>query len=350
MSTADGTVIGTTKIIDHGSPTKRFNLVLVAEGYQQSEMAQFAADVQQFTNHLFNTTPFDELQCAINVYRVDVTSTDSGADDPAACGGSGATPATYFDASFCNGGIRRLLLVDGGTVQNVVNAQVLQWHQIIVIVNSSIWGGSGGSIATTSTATGWENIAIHELGHVLGLADEYEYWRGCGIDTNRNNYAGGEPSDPNVTIDTNRNTIKWRNLILATTPIPTTSNADCTQCDSQPSPVPTGTVGLFEGARYYHCGIYRPEFNCMMRNLSPFCAVCCQSIRQQLSPYLADCYAPVFKKSNWLECLLKTILYVLAIIVLVIFAWLPGVKCAIKKLLFRIAHCGSGNSDPCIEL
>lgn len=351
MSTADGTVIGTTQIIDHGSPAKRFNLVLVAEGYQQSEMAQFAADAQQFTNHLFNTPPFDELQCAINVYRVDVASTDSGADDPVACGGSGATPATYFDASFCNSGIRRLLLVDVGAVQNVVNAQVPQWHQIIVIVNSSIWGGSGGSIAATSTAPSWENIAIHELGHaVFGFADEYEYWEGCGIDTDRDNYTGGEPSEPNVTIDTNRTTIKWRNLILATTPIPTTSNANCTQCDPQPSPVPVGTVGVFEGARYYHCGIYRPEFNCMMRNLSPFCAVCHQSIRRTLSPYLADCYAPVFKGSSCPVCFLMTIIYILVVVVLAIFAWIPGIRCLIKKLLFRITHCRRGNSDPCVEL
>lgn len=351
MSTADGTVIGTTKIVDHGSPAKRFNLVLVAEGYQQTEMAQFSADAQQFANHLFNTPPFDELQCAINVYRVDVASTDSGADDPTACGGTGAIVATYFDASFCNGGIRRLLLANSGTVQNVVNTQVPQWHQIIVIVNSSIWGGAGGSIAVTSTALGWENIAIHELGHaVFGFADEYEYWAGCGIDTGQNNYPGGEPSEPNVTTNTNRTTIKWGDLILATTPMPTTSNADCTQCDPQPSPVPVGTVGAFEGARYYHCGVYRPEFNCMMRNLNPFCAVCRRRIRQTLLPYLADCYAPVFKGSNGLVCLLIAIIYIVIIAILAIFSWIPGIKCYIKKLLFRISHCSRGNSEPCIEL
>ena len=30
--------------------------------------------------------------------------------------------------------------------------------------------------------------------------------------------------------------------------------------------------GLFEGAHYYHCGAFRPEYDCKMRELGvPFC-------------------------------------------------------------------------------
>lgn len=292
MGTADGRIIGTTKIVDHGSPAERFNLVIVAEGYQDTvaDMAQFANDAQQFVNRLFAAPPFNGLQGAFNVYRVDVVSTDSGADDPTTCGGTGATPATYFDGSFCNGGIRRLLQVNIDTVLSVVNAQVPEWHQILVIVNSTDWGGSGGSIAVTSRALGWENVAIHEIGHAaFGLADEYEYWAGCGVDTDRDNHPSVEPSEPNVTIDSNRATIKWHDLIASTTPMPTTTNANCTQCDSQPNPVPVGTIGAFEGAHYFHCGAFRPEFNCMMRDLGTFCAACRQRIRETLTPYLTDC-------------------------------------------------------------
>ena len=51
------------------------------------------------------------------------------------------------------------------------------------------------------------------------------------------------------------------------------SNPACSTVDTRPSPVPTGTVGLFEGAHYYHCGAFRPEYDCKMRALSvPFCA------------------------------------------------------------------------------
>jgi IgA Peptidase M64/IPT/TIG domain len=290
MTTADGTVIGTTQIVNNGPVTQRWNLVIVSEGYRASEMGQFATDAQNFANTLFATAPFDTLSKGINVHRVDVSSTDSGADDPTTCsGGTGATVATYFDASFCNNGIRRLLEVNDATVLNVVNAQVPQWNVIIVIVNSSIYGGSGGQVAVLSTAPNAQEIAIHEMGHTaFSLADEYEYYAGCGIDTDRDHHPTAEPSFPNVTIDSNRTSIKWGSLIQSTTAVPTTSNADCTQCDPQASPVPAGTVGAFEGAHYYHCGAYRPEFNCRMRVLgNPFCAVCLRKIRTTLAPFLA---------------------------------------------------------------
>jgi hypothetical protein len=293
MGTSDGYIIGTTKIVDHGAASQRWSIIILGDGYRASEMTKYHTDVQNFVDHLYATAPFNEVWCGINIYRVDVASTDSGAKDPTTCGdgttGSGASPATYFDASFCNSGIRRLLEVNTATALNVASTQVPQVHMTFVIVNSSIYGGSGGQVAVFSTAPSANEIGIHEMGHTaFGLADEYEYYAGCGSgETGHDHYAGGEPSKPNVTIDTNRATNKWRNLILSTTPMPTTSNADCTKCDPQASPVPVGTVGTFEGAFYYHCGCYRPEFDCRMRALNnTFCAVCQQQIRQTLSPYI----------------------------------------------------------------
>jgi hypothetical protein len=231
---------------------------------------------------------FDRLQTAINVHRVDVTSTESGAADPTACGGTGASPPTYFDASFCNNGIRRLLEVNNMTVLSVAGAQVPQWHMALVIVNSTVYGGSGGAVATFSKTPGAMEIALHEMGHAaFGFADEYEYYAGCAIDVGHDHHPGTEPSQPNVTVNPNRATIKWGSLILPATPVPTTKNADCSVCGPQPSPVPAGTVSAFEGADYYHCDCYRPQFNCRMRALNnPFCAVCQQVIVQKLTPFL----------------------------------------------------------------
>lgn len=295
MAPSDGTVIGATQIVNHGPASERYNIVLVAEGYRESQLGQFASDAQAFADYLFATPPFDNLKirCAINIFRIDVISKESGADDPANanCPGSGAAPATYFDARFCGDGqIRRLLVVNNGTVINVLNAQVPEWHQAIVIVNSPVYGGAGGQIGTTSVSGTWQRIAIHELGHAaFGLADEYEYYAGCGSDVGHDSYAGGEPGQPNVTTNSDRSMIKWADLILPATPMPTTSNADCTQCDPQGNPQPSGTVGAYEGGKYYHCGIYRPEFNCMMRQLSAdFCAVCQRAIRTTLEPFMAS--------------------------------------------------------------
>lgn len=289
MTTSDGRVTGTTLVINHGPPSQRWSLVILGDGYRESELGIYATDVQNFINTLQTTRPFNEVWNAINIYRVDVTSTDSGADDPIACGGTGATPRTYFDASFCTNGIQRLLVANNTTAITVANQQVPEWDMIMVIVNSSIYGGSGGNIAVFSTAANAGEIGLHEMGHTaFGFADEYEYYAGCRSgETGHDRYNGGEPSQPNVTINTNRSTNKWRNLILASTRMPTTSNSNCTQCDSQPTPVPQGTVGTFEGAYYNHCGVYRPEFNCKMRALNnPFCAVCQQIIRQRLSVYI----------------------------------------------------------------
>lgn len=353
MSAADGSIIGTTKIVDNGSPENRFNLVLVAEGYTQDELPKFATDAQSFLDKFFSTAPFKDLQCAFNVYRIDVASNESGADDPEECEGTGATPATYFDGTFCTGNppIKRLLHVNTQSVRDVVEEEIPQWHSILVIVNSPIYGGAGGAIATTSTSPGWENIPLHEIGHsTFGLADEYQSWASCG-EEGHDNYAGAEPASPNVTTNIDRATIKWKELILPATPLPTTDNPDCGSCDFQPNPVSDDTVGAFEGARYYHCDIYRPQYSCMMRNYAPFCAVCQKAIIQTLTPYLpAGCYAPVFKKSNWIVCIIKNMALLLVIIALIILVWIPGILCIIKKLAYEMNKCTVGNNSRCIKL
>ncbi len=285
MTTSDGSVLGCTKIVDRGSPAVCWNLVFLGDGYGGTQLTQYATDVNNAASAVLNTPPFKGRRGVINVFRVDVSSTDSGADDPPACGGSGAVRRTYFDATFCTNGIQRLLTVDAATALAVAGAQVPQYDAVLVIVNSPIYGGSGGAVGVFSLASNAAEIAIHELGHTaFGLADEYMYYRGCGSgETDRNNHPPFEPVEPNVTIASTRPTLKWRDLVLSSTPVPTMSNPDCAQCDSRPSPVPTGTVGAFEGAHYYHCGAYRPEYGCKMLTLgTPFCAVCQRAIRHML--------------------------------------------------------------------
>src|SRR6185437_15366013 len=105
VSAADGSITGTQKIVDHGPDAERYNIVILGDGYRASEMAKYHADVQAFVDVFGQTAPFGDLWCGINIHRVDVVSTDSGADDPVASGdgsaGSGAVARTYFDATFC---------------------------------------------------------------------------------------------------------------------------------------------------------------------------------------------------------------------------------------------------------
>ena len=295
MSTSDGYVVGLTKIVDHGPNSQRFNIVIMGDGYQASEQAKLATDVQAFVDLLRATAPYTDLWCGINVFRIDVVSTDSGADDPATCGdgstGSGATPRTYFDSTFCSdGNVRRLLSCNDDTAHDLAVAQVPEVHIIMVIVNTTEYGGSSdGRVAKLSTASSSAEIALHEMGHLaFGFADEYDCRTCVAGETGQDHYGGGEPGQPNVTINTNPNTIKWKATLTAPADgLPTTQNADCTTQDGQSNPKAATYVGAYEGANYFHCGCYRPSFNCRMRALNnPFCLVCQQVIRSTLAPFL----------------------------------------------------------------
>src|SRR5262249_55876382 len=86
VGTADGHVVGVQKVVDNGPNAERYNIVILGDGYRASELDKFAADVDAFVATFQGTAPYDKLWPGINVHRVDVASTDSGADDPGTCG------------------------------------------------------------------------------------------------------------------------------------------------------------------------------------------------------------------------------------------------------------------------
>ena len=294
MGADNGYVAGLVKVHDEGPPSDRFNLVLVAEGYQVGELAQFESDVDDAVVNLFSSPPFDEeaVACGLNVYRLDVVSDESGADDPM-CGVDGGEPTTadtYFDATFCSDGeIQRLLAGDSVLVQSTVETYLPEWTAIIVIVNDPQRGGAGGSIAWASTGGfDWKDVIIHELGHsVFGFADEYDYLAGSTVDEpDQANHPGPEPLEVNVTIEPDPTLVKWASLVTATDAVPTMNNADCSSPNNAPSPVALDIVGTFEGAHYFHCDAYRPQYQCKMRDSSDdFCVVCQDVIREFMADY-----------------------------------------------------------------
>lgn len=284
MGTSDGHVVGATKVVDHGPDNSRWNLVIIGDGYRTSELTNYHTHTQNFLSALRTTPPINEFFDGINVYRIDVVSDDSGADDPGCAGGPAVTANTYFDATFCTAfagsPLDRLLTVDAGHALSVANAHVPLKHQVLCIVNSTKYGGSGGAIATCSVHSQANQIAIHEMGHsAFGLADEYG---GNGAGT-----PPGEPNRPNVTRDTNRHTNKWRALIAPSTPMPSQCNPTCAQstCAAPASPPAGAAVGTYEGAIYSDCNTYRPFPSCYMRDYSPLCPVCSEVIGEVLAPF-----------------------------------------------------------------
>src|SRR5262245_51788042 len=141
MTIADGAVIGTTQIAGAAPRNRAFNVVLLAEGFTNAQQNDFNNACTAFVNTFRATPPFDELSPAINVFRVNVRSTDAGADDPVAGGGTGSTARTYFDASFGGNNIRRLLLCNVTTALQVAAAQVPEFTVVLIVVNSTIYGG-----------------------------------------------------------------------------------------------------------------------------------------------------------------------------------------------------------------
>lgn len=293
MGSADGRVVGTTKILDSGADGDRYNIVILADGYTEAQQGAFNAACNEFVTALAAEPWFDTLIDVINVHRVNVASHESGADDPTACSGTGATPRTYFDASFCtDDDIRRSLWIDASLVRATCDAQVPAWQVVIVLVNAAMSGGKAwGPICTASAAGDWTTTMLHELGHAaFDLADEYPYRKGCGTDVGLDVAPASEPIEPNVTVARTRETLKWAALVGPETPLPTTLNPDCRTCDDRPlAGVDPDLIGLFEGAKYYHCGRFRPAYRCKMRSGGlPFCRVCVEAIHAKLQPYVGD--------------------------------------------------------------
>ncbi|MBL9145020.1 MAG: immunoglobulin domain-containing protein [Verrucomicrobiaceae bacterium] len=241
-------------ITETGARNARLNLVMLSEGYTAAELSanKFKNDATTISNALLNTEPFKSYRPFFNVYGIAVASVQSGADQ----GSAGGSRNTYFNAFFYDPPLERLLVIDStgySRATSLLNTFVPERDIVLVIVNDSKYGGSGGTYAVTSTNASAAEIAIHEIGHTFaGLGDEYDY-------------PGANPSeDPNTTQETRRAFIRWNHWINASTPIIT----------PETSTYGNGLVGLFEGAAYNETGWYRPTLDSKMKTLgAPFYAV-----------------------------------------------------------------------------
>lgn len=287
-------IVGRTTIRNHGPDPDRWNVVVVGDGYRDDELESFAWYADRFADHLFDAAPFRDLRDGINVHRVDVASCESGADHPDGCD-DGVEVDTYFDATYCGDPDwpDRLLVVDTEKVIDVLEREVPDWDVGLVIVNATPRGGSGDDLIPVVSRTNHRHVALHELGHsAFGLADEYDFHYGPEDerdfeDPDYRRYDGSEPEEANLTAGATRADAKWGHLIPAGADLPTAEKEDCEESDwGSRNPAPLGTVGLFEGAGFHRCGLYRAQFTCRMReSRHEFCVVCQEHIRDVLAPF-----------------------------------------------------------------
>ncbi|OYT12096.1 MAG: peptidase M64 [Bacteroidetes bacterium 4572_112] len=264
------TKIKAFKIHDSGSPAEKLDLVILAEGYTESELQKFMKDAQRFTDTLLSWAPFDKYSKNINVWAVPTVSDESGTDIP----GDGVYKNTYFDSHFYTFDTERYI----NTTKNVKirdAAANAPYDQIYILVNTEKYGGAGiynyYSICTADNPySGF--VFCHEFGHAFaGLADEY-----YSSDVSVENYYDltKEPWEANITtlVDFDK---KWKSDVDPKTKIPTEISKT------------NNPLGAYEGGGYVEKGIYRPLPDCSMKSIrsNDFCPVCNKAIVELLEFY-----------------------------------------------------------------
>ncbi|MBM3844766.1 MAG: hypothetical protein FJ405_00580 [Verrucomicrobia bacterium] len=257
-----------TQLHSSGPKSKKFNMVLIAEGF-----ADTTADQNAFNNYVQNVVMDDllkrdvhpEILNAINIFRINTYSTESGVTRVNGSGQVTSTKDTALGYRYSGDWNRCWMEPGPGTqaaIDALVNSLIPEANVKAIILNTTGQGGCarGHHFAVTRGAD-W-TVFGHEFGHFFGkLGDEYQCNQG---DAGCGSYNGGEPDNVNLTKAVSRNQIEWNDWIPGTRPVPTAfaNIADNTQ-----------DVGLFPGGTIgqgqWWNGIYRPSWRGRMNNNSP---------------------------------------------------------------------------------
>jgi hypothetical protein len=252
----------------HGIPSQHVDLLILAEGYQSSEMEKFSLDARRLTDSLFAAEPFKTYQNSFNVLALQVPSVESGTDIP----GGHCFRNTAFNSHFYTlGSPRYLSTSDMKSVYDAIDG--IGWDHIYILVNDERYGGGGFynflSICSSDNALS-PFVFCHEFGHgFAGLADEY-YTSSTSYESFYN--LDIEPWEPNITTMVGFNR-KWFRLIEEGTPVPTLRSEKY-----------AGKVGVFEGGGYEAKGIYSPVMSCWMKEKQAggFCPACREAIEKTI--------------------------------------------------------------------
>jgi hypothetical protein len=239
-----------------GDPSKRFNLVVMGDGYTAAEQTLFREHVNKHLNVLWTIEPYKTYRNYINVYSVEIESPESGVDcDPNLDSPRRDTPLNMGFWGGCNpGSVQRLLTVDTAAANryaDLVPGTDPSNRQLLALGNSDTYGGAGGTNATASGGNALSAlISPHELGHSLGgLQDEYDYLsRGV----RGGPYTDGEPFSAHHTLLTEQQMRdqhqKWFRWL------------------GEPS-LSGGTIGRYESGLYSSTGVWRPSRHSIMKTL-----------------------------------------------------------------------------------
>jgi hypothetical protein len=283
--------------VDHSTPVRilgaedaPFNILIVGDGFAPGAgTTAFNTACGQIESAIKACDWYTTAGANLGLWRVRVLPKQ---DDPvifnlytgAAVPGA---PQTALEVQYGNEGIQRLMYGSDLDVQDLkielesAHGPILAakplfrgFDVVAVLVNCPLYGGAAGTYAWISnTPPDFAAMFLHELGHVLGLKDEYE------VDCGKSRRGSEKIRDANVTSD--KENPPWAASITpALLPYPNyvikKPYGHATDCEAAYSGSSTD-VGVFEGAFYAHTGYYRPSHECLMRhNVSgnTFCKIC----------------------------------------------------------------------------
>jgi hypothetical protein len=299
----------------NGEPADKVDFLILGDGYTAAEQPKCENDARRLTDILFATSPFKERRRDFNVWLMCPAAAESGISRPST-GVYRRNPAgSTYDAFRSE---RYILTFDNHAFREL--AQHAPYEFVEILTNTQTYGGGGifGLYSTVAADSLWAPyVFVHEFGHhFAALADEYY--------TSDVAYLPAadriEPWEPNVTALLDPDTLKWKNLVEASTPLPTPwekekfenhsreiqkrrreirrqnrpeSEMDALFTEQKKEEDAmlaadkyASKVGAFEGANYEAKGYYRPQANCIMFTRTDyFCRVCSHAIERVIDLY-----------------------------------------------------------------
>jgi hypothetical protein len=279
-------------------------------------MEKFHQDVTKMIDELFAVEPFKSRKKDFNVRAIDTPSEVSGVNKPHP-GVFKRTPLSLSYGAFDSE--RYVLAYDNRTIRDI--AATVPYEFMFILINEETYGGGGiyqlySTMAVNNKFSDY--IFVHEFGHhFAALADEYY--------TSDVSYEPApiavEPWEANITALLDKENLKWKNLVMEGTPIPTPWDKEkhdnysfeiqkerkALRAKKAPESEMealfekerkeltslldnmeySGKVGAFEGGGYMQFGLYRPSADCIMftRNKQQFCPVCRDAISKVIDMY-----------------------------------------------------------------
>lgn len=255
-----------------GSPEKKIDVAIVAEGYTAAQAEDFYADAQTAVEAILSHEPFKHRADCFNFVAVAAASKDSDVSIPKDGVWRNTAVSSNFSTFYSDRYLTTLHLRD---LHNLLSG--IPYEHIIILANTYTYGGGGiynSYTLTTTHHSAFRPVVVHEFGHSFaGLADEYYYKSPDDEDA----FAPSqEPWQQNITTLKNFGE-KWADLLPKGTPIPT--------------PVDTNhpeRIGVYEGGGCMEHGVFRAYPDCRMRTneCAAFCTVCQRALNELINFYV----------------------------------------------------------------